>query len=513
PRHIAVSFPSLRAGTLTPELMKLTKKVRKTGVTIAPEAGSQRLRNVINKNISTPEIHDTVEDAFQLGWRVIKLYFMIGLPTETDTDLRAIVELVKDLRKKKNQKNKKGKLNVSVTTFIPKSHTPFQWASQISLAESKEKINRLRKELQMPGVRFKWQNPEASLLEGLWARGDRRLSRLLVEAYQNGCRFDGWSDRFDYGLWRAAFSQESIDVDFYTIRERDLGEPLPWDHIDTKVTKDFLRSEWENAVHGIHTPDCRSGDCNTCGVCDFENIAPRVFETVEEGSVKAPRTVDTIHSHFKRLRVTYSKQGPAKYFGHLELSNILLRAIRRAGIPVKFSEGFHPKPRISFDDPLPVGLESLQEKIYLTVPDNVEPQDVQEGLNSHLPEGLAVYECRFEPKIAGRKSPATASYRATIKNGAFNEDSLNSFIESHEFVFTRSNRKSRLKTIDLKKAVLQIELTATNSVQMTLRVEPGQTVRPSEVIERIFNLPEKQVRMADIVKLKSQAKERKCIEK
>ncbi|MFC1829502.1 TIGR03960 family B12-binding radical SAM protein [Thermodesulfobacteriota bacterium] len=498
PRHIAVSFPSLRAGTLTPELMELIKKVRKTGFTIAPEAGSQRLRNVINKNISTPEIHDTVEDAFQLGWRVIKLYFMIGLPTETDTDLQAIVELVKDLR---NKKNKKGRLNISVTTFIPKSHTPFQWASQIPLTESKEKIKRLRNELRMPGVRFKWQNPEASLLEGLWARGDRRLSRLLVEAYQRGCRFDGWSDRFDYGLWRAAFSQGGVDVDFYTTRERGLGEPLPWDHIDTRVTKDFLRSEWGNAVHGIHTPDCRNGRCNTCGVCDFENIQPKVFEVVEEGTVKTPRAVDTTQSKFKRLRVSYSKQGPAKYFGHLELSNIFLRAIRRAGIPVKFSEGFHPKPKVSFDDPLPVGLESLQEKLYLIVPDDVVPQDVAECLNQHLPEGLGVHDCRFETKNDGRKSSATASYRATVRNGAFNEKSLNSFIDSKEFIFTRTNRKGRSKTIDLKWTVLQIELTATDSVQMTLRVEPGKTVRPAEVLEQIFKLSDEQIRLADIVKV------------
>ncbi|PQP32906.1 B12-binding domain-containing radical SAM protein, partial [Desulfobacteraceae bacterium SEEP-SAG10] len=193
--------PSLRVGTLTSELMQLVKKVRKTGFTIAPEAGSQRLRDVINKNITQEEIENTVKNAFSLGWQVIKLYFMIGLPTETNDDLQAMVDLVKKLRKIKGPNGRKGKLNVSVATFIPKSHTPFQWASQISLADSRQKIRWLKKNLKMPGVQFKWQSPEVSILEGLWARGDRRLSRLLLNAYRKGCKFDGWSDKFKYQFW------------------------------------------------------------------------------------------------------------------------------------------------------------------------------------------------------------------------------------------------------------------------------------------------------------------------
>ena len=217
--NVAVSLPSLRAGTLTPELMKLIKKVRKTGFTIAPEAGSQRLRDVINKNISEKEIIDTVKDAFNLGWQVIKLYFMIGLPTETEDDLEALVDLVKKLRKIKGPHGRRGKINVSVATFIPKSHTPFQWAGQISLAESRSKINRLHDQLRLPGIQFKWQNPEVSQLEGLWARGDRRLSRLLITAYKKGCRFDGWSDKFHYRLWQEAVAEDEPRSGFFFGRQ------------------------------------------------------------------------------------------------------------------------------------------------------------------------------------------------------------------------------------------------------------------------------------------------------
>ena len=239
-RNVAVSLPSLRAGTLTPELMELIKTVRKTGFTIAPEAGSQRLRDVINKNISESEIVKTVKDAFELGWQVIKLYFMIGLPTETEADRKALVDLVQTLRKTRNATGRRGKINVSVATFVPKPHTPFQWASQLSLAESEDGIRRLQRQLKLPGIQLKWQNPQVSWLEGVWARGNRKLSRLLLAAYHKGCRFDGWSDQFRHELWRSAFEEQGVDPDFFTVRERDLCEPLPWDHIHTQVTKSFF---------------------------------------------------------------------------------------------------------------------------------------------------------------------------------------------------------------------------------------------------------------------------------
>ena len=225
--NVAVSLPSLRAGTLTPELMKLIKTVRKTGFTIAPDAGSQRLRDVINKNISEAEIFATVKDAFDLGWRAIKLYFMIGLPTETAEDLKALVDLVRALRKIKHPSKSRGQINVSLATFIPKPHTPFQWATQLSLTESEDRIKRVQGQLKLSGIHFKWQSPKVSRLEGVWARGDRRLSRLLVTAYNKGCKFDGWSDHFRFDLWENAFDAEGVDPDFYTTRTRDVCERCP----------------------------------------------------------------------------------------------------------------------------------------------------------------------------------------------------------------------------------------------------------------------------------------------
>jgi radical SAM family uncharacterized protein/radical SAM-linked protein len=502
--HIAVSFPSLRAGTLTPELMNLVKKVRKTGFTIAPEAGSQRLRDVINKNITEKEIADTVKDAFSLGWQVIKLYFMIGLPTETDEDLQAIVNLVKTLRGITRPTGRAAKINVSVATFIPKPHTPFQWAPQITLSESKQKIRWLQKRLKMSGIHFKWQDPEVSMLEGLWARGDRRLSRLLLAAYNKGCKFDGWSDKFQYKLWEEAFCDEGVDIDFYTTRVRDVSEQLPWDHIDTRVKRDFLINEWQKAFKGEHTADCRSGDCSVCGVCDFDFIEPKVFETCIEETEK-PLWQDDINkkTFYKTLKISYSKQGHAKYFGHLELVKIFLRAIRRAGITVQFSEGFHPKPRISFEDPLPIGMESLDECFYILVAGNVKPQFIIDRLNEKLPGGIRVFGCQLAPVKSARKATTSATYMVTKKDGFFDKKALKCFVESPEFIFSRTRRKGKSKRIDLKDMVINIELEESDRLKMTLKSEPGKTVRPFEVIDKIFSLKEEEIKQARVVKLTS----------
>ena len=341
--HIAISLPSLRAETLTPELMRQIKKVRKTGFTIAPEAGSQRLRDVINKNITQKDIFKTMEAAFSLGWKLIKLYFMMGLPTETRADLRAIVDLVKDLRSRSADKKGRCNLNVSIGTFIPKPHTPFQWAPQISLEQSRENLDYLKKELKLPGIQIKWQNPEISLLEGLWSRGDRRLSHLLVNAYQMGCRFDGWGDKLRFDLWQAAIAETDIDADFYTRRAWNLEDPLPWDIVDIGVTRDFLHQEWEAALATRPTGDCRDGDCNACGVCDFETIKPRLTDTtVELPPVPGGARIIT-DDQFQAVWVRFSKTGDARFFGHLEMVSIFSRALKRAGCNHEIHPGASPQ--------------------------------------------------------------------------------------------------------------------------------------------------------------------------
>jgi len=511
PRNIAVSFPSLRAGTLTPELMQHIKRVRKTGFTIAPEAGSQRLRDVINKNIKKKDIIDTVKNAYDLGWQVIKLYFMVGLPTETSEDLKSIVNLVKELRRINTGKGRrKNKINVSFTTFIPKPHTPFQWAPLISLSESKDRIGWLQNNLKMSGINFKWQNPEVSSIEGLWARGDRQLSHLLVAAHKKGCKLDGWSDWFRYSLWQEAVCDEGVDIGFYTGRSRNTNEPLPWDHIDVGIEKKYLIEEWEKATRGELTPDCRTGNCNDCGVCDFNVIEPKVFEMPAEKSafdigsgLLTPDSIKPVVKDglLKTLKVAFSKLDQAKYFGHLEMVNIFLRAIRRAGIPIKFSEGFHPKPKISFEDTLPIGLESLKEYFYLVVQVNFKPQSIIESLNKHLPEGLSVHDCQIVSTKKVHNNEKKYNYIVTIKEDFFDNKELEIFLQSPEFIVSRIDKKGRLKKIDLKYMVLDIELLKPDKLQMILRSESGKTARPLEVIKEIFKLTDEKAKKARFIKI------------
>lgn len=502
PDNIAVSLPSLRVGSLTEALMAQIKRVRKTGFTVAPEAGSRRLRKIINKNITEQALEDTVRSAFGLGWRLIKLYFMIGLPTETEPDLDAIVGLVRRLQRMGSRGRGHKDIIVSVSTFIPKAHTPFQWCPQISLAESKERVRFLRSRLKGRGVRFKWQAPEMSILEGLWARGDRQLSRLLIKAYEMGCRFDGWSDHFQYAQWQKAMEACGVDMDFYTTRGRDPSEPLPWDHIDCGVSKMFLRQEWEKALAVTQTPDCRHGECNLCGVCNFETVKPVTFEAETPVKVHHPpqRQKSIGRRSYKKLDVSYVKRGPAKYFGHLELVKVFMRAFKRAGIPLRFSEGFHPAPKVSFESALPVGIESAEEHFFVDVPLHVHPASLLDRVNQQLPDGLKITACIPALDRSPYKKSDSFHYTVTLKEGAFSETKLNGFLNSLTRAFIKTDRKGRVKTIELKDAVVELRLVSPRTAHMTLNVSAGRHVRCFDALGDIFGLSNRTLKLATIIK-------------
>jgi len=413
------------------------------------------------------------------------------------------VDLVKKLRKIKGVSRSRGKINVSVATFIPKSHTPFQWARQIPLAESRSKIDWIHNQLKMPGIQFKWQDPRVSQLEGLWARGDRRLSRLLIAAYNKGCKFDGWSDSFNYDLWQAAIAEAGVDLDFFTARMRDVAEPLPWDNIDNRVSRNFLKQEWADALERKLTEDCRRGACHQCGTCDFEKIEPQTYLNVDEKSCSASESVPDMNVNFKKICVFYAKRNQAKFFGHLEMVNIFLRALKRAGLPVKYSQGFHPKPKISFDDPLPIGIESEQERFILSVPDSVEPESITRLLNSHLPEGLVINASQYLTPESKHPAAGSHAYRVTLRDGTFNPESLMSFQNTSEVTISLANRKGKLKKIDLKDMVSNIKLMDSKHLRLSLSVESGKTLRPAQILGPIFDLSEDQIKQARVIKLKN----------
>ena len=266
--RISMSVPSLRADNFSRELMEKLQTVRKSGLTFAPEAGTQRLRDVINKNLREEEILSTCSRAFSGGWNNVKLYFMLGLPTETDEDVLGIADLVYKviLAWKENAANKKRGLRVHVATayFVPKPHTPFQWEKQITPQEYLRRCKLLKDHFYSKSIEYDYHSPELSRLEAVFARGDRRLGAVIEEAVKNGARLDGWDEYFDYGIWHEAFQKCGVDEDFYTVRGYGEEELLPWDTIDVGVSKEFLRRERRRAYDGLVTPDCRHG-CAGCG--------------------------------------------------------------------------------------------------------------------------------------------------------------------------------------------------------------------------------------------------------
>jgi len=265
---LAVSLPSLRIDSFSVELAEMFQGRRKTGLTFAPEAGSQRLRDVINKNVTEDDLLRTAEAAYSSGWRRIKLYFMVGLPTETLEDMAAIVDLVKKVRAVgRRHQGKKTQVNVSVATFVPKPFTPFQWLPLVDEAALEEKQELLRRGLRGPGISFSWHDPRTTLLEAALSRGDRRLGQVVHRAWQLGARFDAWDELLDESLWWRAFAEAGLDPNFYARRERPLDEVLPWDHIDVGVRKRFLIEEYQRSLRGETTIDCREG-CVGCGISD-----------------------------------------------------------------------------------------------------------------------------------------------------------------------------------------------------------------------------------------------------
>ena len=266
-QNVSLSLPSLRLDTFSFKVLEEIQGYKKSGLTFAPEAGSQRLRDVINKGITETDIYDAVEQAIELGWKHIKLYFMIGLPTETYEDLDGIAEIARKIIAIYRQSGRTGRFNVtvSVSNFVPKAHTPFQWVRQDSTEEFTKKHNYLHEKLKIKGVTFNYHDDAVSTYEAIFARGDRRLSALLLEAHKLGCRLDGWSEHFDLEKWNTAIMQSGTDVGFYTTRERNYNELLPWDIIDSSNTKKFLQSEAEKAMKEVTTKDCRYG-CSGCGI-------------------------------------------------------------------------------------------------------------------------------------------------------------------------------------------------------------------------------------------------------
>lgn len=456
-RRVAVSLPSLRVGSLSKELMEEIHKVRKTGFTIAPEAGSERLRNVINKGIKESDLLEAAGNAFELGWRTIKLYFMLGLPTETDQDLEAIVELASRVKQSARGTQGRGNVNVSVSTFVPKPHTPFQWDAQLSIEETQRRQRLLRNELQKKKLRLKWHDAPASLLEGVFARGDRSLGALLLEAQRLGCRFDGWREHFDWERWQQAFNNCGLDPLWY-LRERREDEAFPWEHIDARVPKEWLLKERQKALREEYTPDCRNGECNSCQVCDFESRKPRLQKSNELKLKTLPGTEAAGDESFP-VRLKMRKEGRMRFLGHLDYMRAFQRSLLRAELPVRYSGGFHPKPKVSFSEALPTGLESDAELIDVELARPVAAASVIEALNQELPAGLQILDGALIPRATPSPSASikASHYRLSLPTGVEIQPAIDNLLAAENVIVLRP-KGGREVEVDIRPWIEALDL-------------------------------------------------------
>jgi len=498
--YVSVSMPSMRVGTLTPEIIEQIKRVRKTGFTVAPEAGTDRMREVINKGITEEDLMATCRDAFGAGWNLIKFYFMIGLPTETEEDVEGIVELAQKARAAGGGGGRI-QINVSVATFIPKPHTPFQWHEQLSLEESKARLTRLKQILPRKGFKLKWHDAHTSFMEGVFSRGDRKLGRLIETAWKNGVRFDGWSEHFRLQNWLHAAESCGIDMESY-LRARTMKEPLPWDHLHCGVDREFLETEWHNALERAYTPDCRNKSCQKCGLCDFKTIKPVINQECPSSPVVV--AVDKKKEHEEtpfRHRVHYTRLGDSRFYGHLELLQLVFRVLRRTGLPVLFSQGYNPSPKVSFSQALPVGVESLVEHFDVDLAQPVSNlQTTVDALNREFPETIRVTSLELVGK--GQQVDQEISYEIELPSGVDSEvsDRIAAFLLAKEFIIERIRKRKR-KQLDIRPLVQSLQKKGDQFEIVLIQRHSQAGISPVLLLEKVFGLTTDQARIARIKKI------------
>ncbi len=498
--QISVSLPSLRVGSIDDDIMARMAGIRRTGATLAPEAGSQRLRDVINKGITEEQLMLHIRKLFQHGWQQVKLYFMIGLPTETDEDLDAIVELC---RKVRGAAGRTRRLNVTaaISPFVPKAHTPFQWEAQIPLEEIRRRVFYLRDAFrQEKSMRMRWHEPASSALEGIFSRGDRRLADAVETAYRKGAIFSSWMEHFALEPYLEALAEHGLTYEEY-IAERPEDDTLPWDHLVSGISRGYLLRERKRALDMAITTDCRYDSCHVCGVCDvgtkpslldrpvpdtqYHNVLnlpqrdqythePEVDErgnviqkTQAEDQAHPPSLAANLGVKAGHYRIWYAKEGPAIFLSQLELQALFERIFRRAKLPMAFSQGFHPLPLISFGMALPVGVASKAEWVNIFLREPLSAQEVFHAIATLFPRGMQ--PTRVETLDGGRRQPQAVSeeflleYRGPRERQEEFLASLAAFAVTDSFFWTRKTKKGE-RTQDLRALVRNISPVAPDKV-------------------------------------------------
>ncbi len=484
-KRVSLALPSVRANTITDQIAEAIKSVRKTGFTIAPEAGTQRLRDAINKGISEKDIFDSVSFAFKHGWQRLKLYFMIGLPTETMEDIDAIFELSKTISTiGRKISNKSGNLNVAISTFVPKPHTPFQWLPINNQPQIKEKQLRLLDKIKRHrNIKLKWHDSKTTFLEALLSRGDRKIGLVIETAFKDGAIFDGWTDELRFDLWETALAKHNIDPADYLYKPFPLDAKLPWSHIDTRVHPDFLRSELKKSKLHTLTPICGQKNCHGCGVCTKEFLQKSIPK-LKPYPVPPLKEID---DRFFCYGGYFKKTGLLRFLSHREVFRNIQKTLRKADIPMNYSAGFNPHPKISFGPALPVGMVGLKEPIRFEIKEDIDPDILKDRINSKFSHEFQLVDLFRLPTGSEKmhKLYQVAEYKVphsfTDSQKEAWQKKIKTVMKRKTISFTKITKGSKLKKTNLRVGIIDIKILK-RSVKFTLDI----STRPKDIIEHIF---------------------------
>jgi radical SAM family uncharacterized protein/radical SAM-linked protein len=517
PERVAISLPSLRLDSFSIDLADMVASIRKTGLTFAPEAASPRMRAVIDKWITDEELIEVTGQVFARGWDVVKLYFMIGLPGEQDEDVLAISSLAKRILQHGRRFNPRARVNLGISTFVPKPFTPFQWHQQISIEETLYKHDLLRENTRQFGLKFGRHDAQMSYLEGVFARGDRQVGRLLEEARKLGCTFDGWGEHFDFRKWQKAAERSGVDMDAY-LRQRDLTEVLPWDHIDCLVDKRYLVDEYWRSHMGLLTGDCRQAKCHRCGVIDNDKQGCLTMLRTSRGGRRKEESWQRMSSHVRpptlsrqKIRFRFAIQGPLRFLSHLETVRVFTRALRRARLPVQFSQGFHPHPLLAFATALPVGVESTGEYADVVLYECLDPGRFRERLNAVLPQHISILDaCTVPLKAVSLMSERlVAQYLVEVPlrvlpvNGVPLSERVRAFLARRSITVQRWHKKGP-RRVDIRPGIARLEVMPavgeTVALSMFLHQGAQAKAKPQEVIQALLGLDDDHLRVLRVYK-------------
>ena len=507
-RGVRLSFPSLRVDSSTLRLLERVEGAKKSGLTFAVEAGSDRLRAVIGKKVEEEDLIRLATEAFKAGWTLLKLYFMLGLPTETGEDVDQIARLIQRVADVGRTVPGRHNVNVSLSPFVPKPGTPFQWEAQEGPELIREKISRIRRQVRARSVVVKAHDPEASALEGVLARGDRRLAAVVQSAWEFGARFDGWTECLSPHLWKKAFNMQNLEPESF-LAARQQNSPLPWHFVRTPVEESFLKSQSAGALKGENVVDCKDGPCSECGA-ERPQVCRKLRSVAQPGASSKPAQerlsrpglpLVTQVTDRRLWRVRYAKQGILRFCGHLDMIRNIEFGLRRAGAPVIYSGGYSPRMRLHFSPPLPLGLESRAEYFdFESLP--VSEHQLRQALDKAFQgfEGFAILDLQalahgVLPQLAN--DIVCCRWSAEVPFGLVPEgeewsDFLNRCRErrlGEGALLTRTDKKGRERKISLARALesVTVENFAQAALSFVLDLQGENAVRADFFIQYLLD--------------------------